>query len=295
MVTTLTKNEMYGRFVGSAKSDVHVIDFDLIKTVENKIIDIINEDKELVNPVFLFVHDEVISKLAYFLAGYARRSVAIGIAGGTASGKSTIAFDIMNSISKFQQKFNLGELITRVNTDDYYYDRSEQVKEAGSFVEFAKNYDLDVPAAFELDLLKRHIEQLVLGREVWLPKYDMSGTAIRIDNHTKASPNKIIITEGLFTLTDIVRDVFDFTLYVHVSTESQKERWFKRAAERNLVGEQAEKVYENAVSKAEIHVKPTAQKADIIVNGEVPREAYRSMADKFLELATNSFYLSNCK
>ena len=285
MVTTLSQNKMYGQFVGSAKSDTNVIDFNLIKTIENKIITIINEDKKLVNPVFLFIHDEIISKLAYFLAGYIKRPVAIGIAGGTASGKSTIAFDILGSINKFQQKFDLGELITRVNTDDYYYDRSEQVKAAGNFVEFAKNYDLDVPDAFELDLLKHHIEQLVLGREVWLPKYDMSGTAIRINNHTKASPNKIIITEGLFTLTDIVRDVFDFTMYVHVSAEAQRDRWFKRAAERNLIGKQAEIVYKNAISKAEIYVKPTSQKADIIINGEISREAYRNMADKLLELA----------
>ena len=35
--------------------------------------------------------------------------------------------------------------------DDYYYDRSEMVKAAGSFSEFAKNYDLDVPEAFQND------------------------------------------------------------------------------------------------------------------------------------------------
>jgi uridine kinase len=58
------------------------------------------------------------------------------------------------------------------------------VKKAGSFAEFAKNYDLDVPEALELELMKKHIRQLLFGDTVYLPKYDMSGTAIRKDNVT---------------------------------------------------------------------------------------------------------------
>ena len=59
------------------------------------------------------------------------------------------------------------------------------VKEAGSFAEFAKHYDLDVPEALELELMKEHIKSLLHGKTVYLPKYDMSGTAIRKDNVTK--------------------------------------------------------------------------------------------------------------
>ena len=68
--------------------------------------------------------------------------------------------------------------------------------------EFVKTYDLDVPEALELDLMFYHVQQLLSGKSVMLPKYDLSGTTIRIDNHTLAEPSKIIISEGLFALTE---------------------------------------------------------------------------------------------
>ena len=106
----------------------------------------------------------------------------------------------MTQLSHFATEFEIENAITRVNTDDYYYDRSEMVKAAGSFAEFAKNYDLDVPQALELELMSKHIKELLAGNSVRLPKYDMSGTAKRFDNFTLANPSQIVISEGLFTL-----------------------------------------------------------------------------------------------
>jgi uridine kinase len=111
--------------------------------------------------------------------------------GRNASGKSTVAYDIITSIQDFAQEFEIENAITRINTDDYYYARSEMVKAAGSFAKFTKNYDLDVPQAIELELMKKHIQELLLGKQVLLPKYDMSGTAIRYDNFTLATPSKL--------------------------------------------------------------------------------------------------------
>ena len=111
----------------------------------------------------------------------------------------------------------------------------------------------------------------------------MSGTAIRKDNVTKAEPSKIIISEGLFTLTEKVVDAFDFKIYVDVSHKVQKERFYKRAQERDL-GDSADEVYENASSKAKIHIHPTAMQADIILSGEADRAAYKNFINKILAL-----------
>jgi uridine kinase len=186
----------------------------------------------------------------------------------------------------FKNKYNYKQIVSRINTDDYYYDRSKEVIKAGSFAEFAKNYDLDVPAAFELNLLKSHIEQLVLGNEVWLPKYDMSGTAKRYDNYILAKPNKIIISEGLFNLSNGINDVFDFCIYVDVDSEEQKNRFYQRAAQRGL-GDAAKQVYNNAVSKAEVHVKPTSKNADVIINGMADRSEYKKVANELLEIVNS--------
>ena len=155
------------------------------------------------------------------------------------------------------------------------------VKAAGSFSEFAKNYDLDIPQALELELMSFHIKELLSGKSVYLPKYDMSGTAKRYDNHTLAHSSRIIISEGLFTLTEKIKDAFDFRIYVDVRSEVQKERFFVRAAERDL-GESAKRIYENASKKAEIYVRPCKNQADIVLSGEAVRARYKAFLNKLI-------------
>ena len=72
-------------------------------------------------------------------------------------------------------------------------------------------------------------------------------------------------------------------IYVDVSVSAQKDRFYKRAAERGL-GDSADEVYENASSKAKTHIHPTAAKADIILSGEADRAAYREFINKIIEL-----------
>ena len=255
----------------------------LLDYIEHKLRNIFSEEINSSNSIFIHVKPSVIHKIALFISNNITRSCAVGIAGETASGKSTIALDIINTIETFAQEYCINNAITRINTDDYYYDRSDMVKKAGSFAEFAKHYDLDVPEALELELMKKHIKSLLFGNTVYLPEYDMSGTAIRRDNVKLATPSKIIISEGLFTLTDKVVDAFDFKIYVDVSASTQKERFYKRAQERGL-GDSADEVYENASNKAKTHIHPTAEKADIILSGEVDRESYRQFINKLLGL-----------
>ena len=213
--------------------------------IEKRLKQIFSDELNSENSIFLKVKPSAIHQMALFLSGEITRSCSIGIAGETASGKSTIAFDIIETVQNFANEYLIENVITRINTDDYYFDRSDMVKKAGSFAEFAKHYDLDVPEALELELMKRHIKTLLSGKQVYLPEYDMSGTAIRRDNVKLAHPSKIIISEGLFTLTDKVADAFDFKIYVDVSFQTQKERFYKRAVDRGL-GDSADEVYQNA-------------------------------------------------
>ena len=261
------------------------------QSLEKRLNKIFKDEMKSSNSIFEYVSDNAIHKMALFLSGCKTRACAIGIAGETASGKSTITLDIIDTLETFAREYCIQNLITRINTDDYYYDRSAMVKAAGSFAEFAKNYDLDVPEALELELMKQHIKSLSDGEIVYLPKYDMSGTAIRKDNVTRTIPSKIIISEGLFTLTDKVIDAFDFKIYVDVSCEVQKERFYRRAEERGL-GSSADGVYLNAASKAKIHIHPTKEKADIILSGEADREAYKEFIKKVLAIVKETYFNS---
>lgn len=287
MQNTLTKN--FTETQTQSQSGFLRSNNNLFLYVEKRLNQIFLDEMKHKNSIFRKVKSSAIQKMALFLSNNITRSCSIGIAGETASGKSTIALDIINTIQSFAEEYCIENAITRINTDDYYYDRSDMVKKAGSFAEFAKHYDLDVPEALELELMKKHIKSLLFGNKVYLPEYDMSGTAIRKDNVKLALPSKIIISEGLFTLTDKVVDAFDFKIFVAVSHNIQKERFYKRAAERDL-GDSADEVYENASTKAKTHIHPTAAKADIILSGEADRTAYRKFINQILMLVKEVYY-----
>ncbi|MBR1425113.1 hypothetical protein IJ579_06080 [bacterium] len=270
--TTIKSNKMYVS-----------VPIDRVSEIETRLKNIFEDELHSDGSILVAYKSEVISKLAKFLSGHINRSASIGIAGETASGKSTITLDIIDTIKSFATEFELEDVVTRVNTDDYYYDRSDMVKAAGSFAEFAKDYDLDVPQALELELMSEHIKQLLSGKSVYLPKYDMSGTAIRYDNHTLANPSRIIISEGLFTLTEKIKDAFDFKIYVDVHHNVQKERFYIRANERDL-GDSADSIYKNASDKAEIYIRPCKKDADIILSGEAVRSRYKSFLNRIISI-----------
>lgn len=279
MTKTLSRvienDNIYNKYVSYPNQKIYLI--------ENQLFQIFEDELNSPKSVLLSYKPQMIRKLAKFITGEINRSASVGIAGETASGKSTITMDIIETIEMFSNVFDLGRVITRVNTDDYYYDRSEEVKKAGGMAEFAKNYDFDVPEALELDLMCKHINQLLSGNSVMLPKYDMSGTTIRYDNYTLAKPSKIIISEGLFTLTKKIRSAFDFKIYVDVDSEIQKERFFVRANERGL-GNSAEGIYRNAAEKAKIYIRPCQREADIVLSGEAQRHCYKLFLNKILSL-----------
>lgn len=277
------QNTLISQEVKTNKKSFLKSETNLCLYIEKRLNEVFMQELEKSDSIFRKVTKPTIHKIALFISGTIKRSASIGIAGETASGKSTIAYDIINTIQDFADYYKIDNAITRINTDDYYYDRSDMVKKAGSFAEFAKHYDLDVPEALELELMKKHIKMLLSGDAVFLPEYDMSGTAIRRDNVKLAKPSKIIISEGLFTLTQKIADAFDFKIYVDVSHEVQKERFYRRAEERNL-GDSAHEVYENASSKAKTYIHPTAMNADIILSGEADRAAYREFIARILEI-----------
>ncbi len=257
--------------------------------IERYLYDIFEKELNAKDSILISYTPFVVKKIAAYLSGRIKMPASIGIAGETASGKSTITMDLIDTIESFAAEFDIKDAITRVNTDDYYYDRSEMVKAAGSFSEFAKNYDLDVPQALELELMYKHIKELLSGKATYLPKYDMSGTAKRFDNHTLAKPSKIIISEGLFTLTEKVKDAFDFKIYVEIDEKIKKDRFYVRAKERDL-GDSADIIYKNANEKADVYIKPCKKQADIVLSGSADRIKYKNFLNKIIAVIHELYF-----
>lgn len=255
----------------------------MISKVESMLHEVLRWNSSLEIPIIISMKNNALRKIIRCFFYAERHPVALGFAGETASGKTTIANEIINGLADFAINENIQNFITKINMDNYYYDRSEEVIKAGSFDKFVENYDLDSPSAFELDLFARHLSELKSGNEVLLPEYDMSGTAKRWNNKILAKPSQIIVTEGLFTLNEVAASGFDIKFYVDIDEDVQKARWYKRATERDL-GASADRVYNNALSKAKIFIRPTKANADVILNGEASIEDYQVFIEKIIEI-----------
>jgi len=128
------------------------------------------------------------------------KSIVLGIAGGTGSGKTTLAHAVQK---------RLGEASALLITQDSYYkDRSHIADEKRLQV----NYDH--PEALELSLLATHLMALRAGQDVEIPMYDFS-THTRSACGILTSPKPIIIVEGILIFSDsAVRDCCDLKVFV---------------------------------------------------------------------------------
>ena len=86
--------------------------YNRVQAVEEKLKKIFNEELNSEGSILLSYKPEVISKLARFLSGHINRSASIGIAGETASGKSTVTLDIIDTINSFATEFEIKDAIT---------------------------------------------------------------------------------------------------------------------------------------------------------------------------------------
>ena len=129
------------------------------------------------------------------------RPVIIGIAGGSASGKTSVAEILRDA-------YDGNNSVTIIRQDDYYKDQSHM-----PFEERLKtNYDH--PFAFDNDLLIDQLNKLIEGYSIEKPTYDYA-------NHTRSSvtetisPCDVIILEGLFVLQDeAIRNMLDMKIFI---------------------------------------------------------------------------------
>ena len=182
-----------------------------------------------------------------------RKPVIIAVAGGSASGKTTVVDKI---VARFEK-----ENVTVIKHDDYYKDQSEM-----SMDERVKaNYDH--PFSLDNDLMFKHILSLVKGNEIIKPTYDF-------ENHTRSSvtetilPTQIIILEGILILEDDrIRDLCDIKLFVEADDDLRFIRRLLRDMEsRGRTLESVVKQYLNTVKPMHFaFVKPTKRYADVII------------------------------
>lgn len=176
----------------------------------------------------------------------------IGISGGTGSGKTTVALNI---------KEKIGEDILILDMDSYYKDHSNI-----TFEERLKiNYDH--PDAFDIPLLKEHIQSLLNGDEIKKPVYSFV-EYVRMKEYEIIKPQRIIILEGIFALFyEEIRRLMDIKIYVDTDPDIRLIRRILRdIKDRGRTLDSVVKQYTEVVRPMHIQfVEPTKRFADIII------------------------------
>jgi uridine kinase len=177
----------------------------------------------------------------------------IGIAGGTGSGKSTVARKIANGLP--------ADSVAVIDHDSYYRDRSDLTYDARTKL----NYDH--PDALDSELLVSHLEALRAGRGVDVPNYDFK-THARLAERRRVEPPRILIVEGILVFVEErVRALLDVKIFVDTDADIRVFRRIRRDLEqRGRSFQQVREQYYATVRPMHLQfVEPSKRWADLIV------------------------------
>lgn len=251
--------------------------------LKTKFRQIINYDKKAQKRLLLSVKTDFLENFLDRLINQPKRKILISITGESASGKSTIC----SNIKKCVEKNNLP--ISIVNTDNYFNDISDLIKQYGTFDALRDaGYDVDSPHNFQLELLRDDIEKLASGYDVKIPQYLVNGTGISVPNAIDVKSEKIIIVEGMAATYKEVHDMFDIKIYIDLDNKTRKKRFMDRAKVRNQDHENALKHWDYVCKAGRKYVMPAKDNCDIIANGECDLEYFTQILE-YINLITNNF------
>lgn len=254
------------------------------ESIANNLNKVIEQDKFNKMPLFLNIKDGFIEALADKIVKNSQKTIVIGVAGESASGKTTL----VNNTVKACLNENKKGIYSIISSDDYFHDTSKELKQAGSYEAlFETGFSFDVPDAINLDLMKHHITKLAKKDSIYSPLYDFV-TCESKEQGVLKTPSKVILTEGLFVLTPKLRDILDIAIYVHTPHEYIKERWFIRAESRGKTGKAAQMQFDNVNREAQTHIRPTMNSADIIVNGLTSQEYIEFISDEIFKAVSSA-------
>ena len=182
-----------------------------------------------------------------------KKPIIIGVAGGTASGKTTVAQKILETTGP--------EHLAYVQHDAYYRDLSHLP------LEERRAFNFDHPDMLENELMIAHLKQLLQGRSVQIPVYDFA-QYIRTGQLKLIEPRRVILVEGILIFVDKqLRDMMDIKIYVDADPDLRFIRRLKRdISERERSINQVIDQYLDTVRPMHLEfVEPSKRYADVII------------------------------
>lgn len=180
------------------------------------------------------------------------KTLMIGIAGGTGSGKTTL-------VRKLGLRF--GDSVSVVCHDWYY--RAQN----GLSLEERAGQNYDCPEAFETDLLVRDLTRLRDGQAIDCPQYDYT-VHNRSEATVRVSPASVVVVEGILIFADpALRDMFDIRIFVDTDADIRILRRLSRDVKER--GRSIDSVFcqyvETVKPMHEAYVEPSKKYAHLIV------------------------------
>lgn len=179
--------------------------------------------------------------------------VTLGIAGGTGSGKTTVARAIVAKVG--------ADRVAYLDQDAYYHDLSHLAHEDRRQVNF------DHPAAFDNALLCDHVRRLQRGEEIPKPIYSYK-ESVRLAESIPVRPADLIVIEGILALeNDELRSLMDVRIFVDTDDDVRLMRRLRRdISERGRTLEHVLGQYEATVRPMHMaFVVPSRRHADVVI------------------------------
>ncbi len=182
-----------------------------------------------------------------------KHPLVIGIAGGSGSGKTTVANVILDRVGAGH--------IAYLPHDAYYKDLSALPPQQRAEINF------DHPNSLETELLIEHIDQLKAGKPVALPIYDFT-THTRTGRTIRVEPQRVILVEGILIFGEArLRERFDVKIFVDTDPDLRFIRRLQRdIEERGRTTNSVIQQYLSTVRPMHLEfVEPSKRYADIII------------------------------
>jgi len=181
------------------------------------------------------------------------KSMIIGVAGGTASGKTTVSKRILEAVK--------ADHLAYLQHDAYYRDLSH--------LPFAERqaFNFDHPDSLEDELLIAHLEALQQGQAVEIPVYDFT-QYVRTSERILIQPKPVILVEGILIFADkALRQLMDLKIYVDTPDDLRFIRRLQRdVLERGRTVEHVIEQYLDTVRPMHLEfVEPSKRHADVII------------------------------
>uniref|UniRef100_A0A0B6ZG05 uridine/cytidine kinase n=1 Tax=Arion vulgaris TaxID=1028688 RepID=A0A0B6ZG05_9EUPU len=191
------------------------------------------------------------------------RPFLIGVAGGTASGKSTVCSKIMEQLGQ-QSVLEHNRRVTIISQDSFYRELTPEEHKKASRGE----YNFDHPDAFNVELMRKVLMDVKDGKRVELTAYDYVAHQRISEATTVIHSADVVLFEGILVFYfPEIRDLFNMRLFVDTDPDTRLSRRVLRdTEERGRDLEQILNQYMTLVKPAfEEFCLPTKKYADVII------------------------------